>query len=82
MQRSNFDERELHQHQRRHGHNWVSSKQKRKNQSLSMTLEEENGEDLVIFKGEIKHTSHGYDGSCNTHLSHLFHPRFLKLFVS
>jgi hypothetical protein len=47
-----------------------------------MTLEEENGEDLVIFKGEIKHTSHGYDGSCNTHLSHLFHPRFLKLFVS
>jgi hypothetical protein len=53
MQRSSFKKKELHQHRRRHGHNWTSSKQKRKNQFLSMILEKESDEDSTIFEREI-----------------------------
>jgi hypothetical protein len=78
MQRSNFKKKELHQHQRRHGHNLTSSMQRKKNQSLSVILKEENGEDSAIFKGEIN--THHMDMMGHViHILHTFSSSFLEI---
>lgn len=75
MQRFNF-EKELCQHQRRCEHNWTSSKQKRKNQSLSMILEDESDEDSAIFKKE--RSTHHMD--MMGHGIHVLHNLFIFIF--
>jgi hypothetical protein len=72
MQRSNF-EKELHRHQRRHDQNWTSLKQRRKNQKISIILEEESSEDSTIFEGEIN--THHMD--MMGHVIHIFHIFFI-----
>jgi hypothetical protein len=75
MQRSNFEKKELRQHQKRCGHNWTSLKQKRKNQSVFVILKKESNEDVTIFEGE--RSTHHID--MMSHVIHILHTFFIFL---
>ncbi len=77
-----MEDKELHQNRKRCGHNCTSPKQRKKNQTLSVILEEESYEDSTIFEGEFNIDHMDMMGHV-IHILHIFfQPRFLNLSVS